>query len=389
MIIRSVAEGRAPFVTIADRMMDVGDRPSGFDYMRLLLAAGVIALHGSIVCYGQLAELQVWQSAARPLFRLILPMFFALSGFLVAGSLLRSRTLAMFLASRILRIFPALSVEVVLSAVLLGPAFTSLTLVQYFQSYEFRAYWWNLVGHVHFRLPGVFDANPNPNVVNGQLWTVPYELYCYVLLTLVTLIGGVRHRWIVVAGGVGLTIAYFAFHLAIRGGVEAFVIGPAPGPLLVVCFVAGAAIYLYRDQLPFGLLGCSSGLVAAIFLVAWIPYGDYIAPWPVAYATVGLGLLNPGRSALVKDVDYSYGLFLYGYPIQQALAAMSDWARLWPINFVATLMVASIVAMLSWRFVEKPSARLRHKLSAWEDRWLGCADKASAGSAEKARIGAA
>ena len=128
-------------------------------------------------------------------------MFFALSGFLVAGSLLRSRTVAMFLASRIIRIFPALSVEVLLSAVLLGPLFTSLTLAQYFRSHEFWGYWWNLVGHVHFRLPGVFDANPNPNVVNGQLWTVPYELYCYVLLALVTLIGGVRHRWIVVAGG--------------------------------------------------------------------------------------------------------------------------------------------------------------------------------------------
>ena len=110
-------------------------------------------------------------------------------------------------------------------------------------------------------------------------------------------------------------------------------------------------------ELPFGLVGCSIGLVAAILLVAWIPYGDYLAPWPVAYATVSLGLLNPGRAALVKDVDYSYGLFLYGYPIQQALAATSDWARLWPINFAATLMIASLVAMLSWHFVERPSVR--------------------------------
>src|SRR4029077_15672800 len=108
--------------------------------------------HSVIVCYGQLAEIAFWKSEARPIVRLILPMFFALSGFLVAGSLERSRTLLMFLALRVIRIFPALSVEVLLSALILGPIFTSISFKSYFSSSEFWEYFLNIVGHVHFRL---------------------------------------------------------------------------------------------------------------------------------------------------------------------------------------------------------------------------------------------
>jgi peptidoglycan/LPS O-acetylase OafA/YrhL len=60
-----------------------------------------------------------------------------------------------------------------------------------------------------------------------------------------------------------------------------------------------------------------------------VPNGDYLIAFPVAYMTIYLGLLNPGRQKLLLSGDYSYGIFLYGYPIQQAVAAFGPVMHEW------------------------------------------------------------
>jgi peptidoglycan/LPS O-acetylase OafA/YrhL len=373
--------------TVAERLAAVSGRPTGFDYMRLLLAVGVVALHSVIVCYGQLAEIAFWKSEARPVIRLILPMFFALSGFLVAGSLERSRTILMFLALRVIRIFPALSVEVVMSALVLGPIFTSFSLERYFSSGEFFVYFLNIVGDVHFRLPGVFDNNPHPNIVNGQLWTVPYELFCYIALTFLALLGAVVRRWAVPAAAVILSVAYAAQHYFRFGEPPAVVVGPVVGVMLIVCFLIGVSIFLYREKIAFSRPVGLFALGLSMILIAVIPYGDYFAPWTIAYATVYLGLLNPPRTVAILGADYSYGLFLYGYPIQQAVAASGAWGQVWGINLFATVGIGLLFARLSWRFVEAPALALRQPLRAIESRWLEW--RGSGGQGLEKRRGAA
>ena len=100
--------------TLAQRMERSGSHSTGFDYMRLLLALGVVLWHTVVICYGNAFQNALWVGPYRALFSFILPMFFALSGFLVCGSLERCRTLVSFLSLRILRIFPALVAEVLL-----------------------------------------------------------------------------------------------------------------------------------------------------------------------------------------------------------------------------------------------------------------------------------
>ena len=65
--------------TVEQRISDTGGRSSGFDYMRLGLACAVIAMHSVITSYGQMTEIEFWQSRIRPVIRPILPIFFALS----------------------------------------------------------------------------------------------------------------------------------------------------------------------------------------------------------------------------------------------------------------------------------------------------------------------
>jgi peptidoglycan/LPS O-acetylase OafA/YrhL len=163
---------------IAQRILFTGGRATGFDYLRLVLALAIVVWHSVATSYGLAVAHALYAGPLRAVLGALLPMFFALSGFLVAGSLQRCRTLPMFLALRALRIFPALTVEVVLSALVLGPLLTTLPLAQYLADPLFWQYLRNAGGDVHFFLPGVFAGNPVRGQINAQLWTVPFELKC-------------------------------------------------------------------------------------------------------------------------------------------------------------------------------------------------------------------
>ncbi len=165
-------------MNFSERMEVAGGRPTGFDYMRLALAISVVVTHSAITTYGREADYNLLSTPLEPFISAILPMFFCLSGFLVAGSLLRSKTLISFLGLRVIRIYPALAVEVLISAIILGPIFTSFGLYAYFSDPVFWRYLLNVTGHIHYILPGVFESNPFPETVNAQLWTVPWELMC-------------------------------------------------------------------------------------------------------------------------------------------------------------------------------------------------------------------
>jgi peptidoglycan/LPS O-acetylase OafA/YrhL len=102
---------------------------TGFDYLRVGLALGVLLVHVAVIADHHISLL-LWTTWFGPFERSLLPAFFVLSGFLVSGSLLRN-SLPRFLALRVLRIIPALAVEVGLSAVVMGFLFTKLSWTEY------------------------------------------------------------------------------------------------------------------------------------------------------------------------------------------------------------------------------------------------------------------
>lgn len=132
-------------------------------------------------------------------------MFFGLSGFLVAGSAKRL-DLKNFLLNRSSRIFPALIVEIVLSALVLGPLVTTYPLAKYFTGLHFYTYFLNIFGVVQLKLPGVFLNNPVAEVVNSSIWTVPLEMGCYALISLLIVTKSLNNCWRIV----GLAIVWVA-----------------------------------------------------------------------------------------------------------------------------------------------------------------------------------
>ncbi len=357
--------------SIAEKLAASGGRPSGFDYLRLALAIGVIAVHSAIVSYNFPGEIALWLSPARPVVRSILPMFFALSGFLVAGSLERSRTLPMFLGLRAIRIYPALAVEALLSALILGPIFTHYSLAGYVHDPLFARYFWNLIGDPQSMLPGVFAHNPLPDYMNRQLWTVPYELLCYVTLAALAVLGVKRWPILLPLAALGIAFSYGAIKFW-RSGTLLYVVGPLPGILLVVAFLCGVAIYLFRDRIPFSTGWFVAMAIASALLLTIVPAGDVLAPFTTAYLAVWLGLTNSRRLWFIRGADYSYGIFLYGFPMQQAVAAaIGPWAQTPVTNTVLSTLAAAAFAGFSWTFIEKPALKLRKPMERLEARWLG------------------
>jgi len=347
--------------TLLDQIQKGNGATAGFDYLRLGLALAVVVWHSVILTSGSLALYQaLWSGPFRFLLAAILPMFFALSGFLVTGSLVRTR-LHQFAVLRVLRLAPALAVEVTLSALILGVLFTTLPLRDYLTSPELGGYFGNIVGLVHFTLPGVFEHNRVPRVVNSQLWTIPFELECYVSLVIVSLLMGLRHRRVFVALLVLFSLAATA-GAVLNNSVSPF--APLQGRVLVVAFLAGVAIHIYRDWIPYSsFIGVGAAVASAVLLQ--IPDTAYLAALPVAYLTVWIGLMRPPK---IPFGDLSYGVYLFHFPVEQTIAHLFPGGACWWQMTLMALPASLLCAWLSWNLVEQPFLSRKKLILARVDR---------------------
>lgn len=367
--------------TFGSRLDEHNGVGPGFDAMRIVLALSVLFVHTSLLRplnpafevapVVPFAPLQQWAFDFA-----ILPMFFALSGFLVAGSAERL-SLGQFVINRGLRILPALAVEIGLSALVLGPLLTVYGLWQYLTDPLFARYFLNIVGAIQYELPGVFLSNPQPHIVNGSLWTVPHEVTCYVVLILCIATGLYRQRLLMLL----LTLALFATSILIFLCGRFGIVLPAQDALtylfvtrgaarLVPLFLLGILLYQYRDRVPYRFGYAMAAIVAyvviaafgapewgtnPIFAFASAPLFVYV----VAYAGLSETLVLP----FISRGDYSYGLYLYGYPLQQAMIQTMPWIDNRAIFFLCSVAAAGLMAVFSWHVIEKPVLRLRRRFS--------------------------
>jgi peptidoglycan/LPS O-acetylase OafA/YrhL len=256
-------------------------------------------------------------------------------------------------------------VETILAALILGPLVTEFSIGRYFADRQFWHYPLNIVGDIHYTLPGVFLHNPTPRIVNLQLWTIPGELLCYLAIVVVSVIGLIRIRVAIPVVAIGyaviLTLSLFMSAHNHSAGLPLFA-GVSLNTLLI-SFLAGVAIFLYRDLLPLNFpifIGCS----VASYALLWNGTYQYAASFPVAYCTVFLGLTDFRKTFVTATGDYSYGVYLYGYPVQQTVMyAFPTLNNTW-FNFGTSLAVALLFASLSWHLVESQVLARRRTIIA-------------------------
>jgi peptidoglycan/LPS O-acetylase OafA/YrhL len=363
--------------TIGDLLDANGGVGPGFDFVRIALAFSIVLAHSLQIATG--AE----RAYGNPLWigvYLQVPMFFALSGFLVAGSASRL-SLGRFLVNRALRIYPALITEIGLSIFLIGLTFTTVSYAEFFADRRFWLYLTNLFGFPHFALPGVFETNPLHGQVNNALWTVPYELACYAIMTFLISTGVIRDRRklllftacvIVFAASPVVSALLHDAALNSRSDLAAYLyenLIKSTHLKLYAYFCCGVTAYQFRDRIPYSRLAFGACL-AALAALSFADHSVMDAAWfrivalPLGvYVTVFLGMTKLPLPGFLKSGDYSYGVYLYGFPVQQAVQTLTGSTSVW-VNFALASPLIYLWSRFSWAFVEKPALSLRNRIFA-------------------------
>ncbi|NRG40829.1 acyltransferase [Rathayibacter sp. VKM Ac-2835] len=328
-------------------------RGNDFDALRLAAALMVVVGHGAVLL-GEPAP----RLLGLPVHSLGVSVFFCVSGFLIAGSMERAPTAGRFLWHRVLRIFPALIVVVAVSMLVLGPLVTSLPVGAYFSSPQTWTYALNVPLLAQYELPGVFDSAVHARpAVNGSLWTLGVEFCCY--------LGVLALRWV---PGTGRTRGVLAVVALVGLGVVTG-LGGALGSSAELCafFAAAAAV---RLLVPAAWLRWPAGVVAlaVLLLAAGTPLQQVALriALPVLVIVVGTGSLPVLRRA-ARFGDFSYGLYLWSYPVQQLVLEVLG-RRPTATNLALVVAVTLLLAVASWWLVERPA--LRWKDLRWKDARL-------------------
>lgn len=330
-------------------------RGNGFDGLRLAAAALVIIGHAYPLT-GNVAP----GLLANGIQTIAVKTFFVVSGFLITGSWVADPNIVRYMSRRCLRIFPGLTLLCLLTIYVVGPAFTSLGIEAYLRSAGTGFYAWNLLLYPVYSLPGVFEHNIYGPAVNGSLWSLPVEVAMYIGIMAITS-GLPRARHIVIP----------LFALALLGAsIYVVRLHPPANPTVIwgtsitsvldaaYYFFAGSAVFVLRLQrYTIWWLGVPLFVGAAI-CVNGIVSGEIVLAFVLPYAVVSIGITHTRLLEKLQGNDYSYGIYLYGFLIQQALTA--TFFQVTAIaNAAMALPIALLLAMLSWHLVEKPALQLK------------------------------
>ena len=341
---------------------------NNFHLIRFIAASLVLYGH----CYpltgrGNYDYLTIASQGIFPTSHMGVCIFFIVSGYLVSQSLQSSRNVYSFIWKRILRIFPALIVVLLLCVFVIGFICTTLTFENYFESYETYRFLKliKLFPFVYNSLPGVFENNPE-KAVNGSLWTLPYEVTMYITLVMLQITNIFKKKGIMFFLFLTLLpiLTYFIFntnpsklipfiHLSIT---DTFEFG--------IFFMTGTIMFLFKEKIHYRLI---------YFLI-------------VTFLWFGLGLLHLTNSIMIKTIsfialpymilylanlkgkvnnfsklgDFSYGIYIYAYPIQQMIIHFTTTNISILKLFSLSSLIVLPISILSWYFVEERA--LKYKL---------------------------
>jgi peptidoglycan/LPS O-acetylase OafA/YrhL len=345
-----------------------GYRDNNFNLLRFIAATLVVFGHSYPLSGNPVGELSVIGSL--DITRIAVDIFFVISGFLVTGSLFARKNVIVFCQSRFLRIFPALAVVLLLTVFVLGPCFTSLPLPEYFRHPDTWRYLVTngLFYDTQFTLPGVFEQLVYPNDVNSSLWTLPYEVKMYLILAVLGCLSYAGPRWLpekqlanlVMLMAVSATACLIYTILLPRKSVEA---DTMDNLRFMSLFFIGGAMHIWRDKLRLNAAIVIIMLALIILLQQKIiqpplikPYKAFLISYSlfIAYIVIYLACIPAGFIRRFNQWgDYSYGIYIYAFPVQQTVSALhgaSSPLLLFAMAFPVTLLFA----IASWHWIEQP-----------------------------------
>jgi peptidoglycan/LPS O-acetylase OafA/YrhL len=347
-----------------------GGRDNNFNLLRIVAAALVIVSHSFALVLGPDAEPLRSRLGTTP-GSIGVEIFFVTSGFLVTSSLLTRKDAGEFLWARILRIYPALLVMVVLTVFGLGLFFTTLSSADYFSARETWRYLVKnatLLADVTYTLPGVYDGLPAGNAVNGSLWSMPIEIRMYLILTFVWILA----RVIPAARAALFQSAIVVFAVGAAGLYLSSGHFPTQNESkftqLFFMFFTGAAFYVLRARIVLSWpVFAVCGIALAVSSVEREAF-FFVYNLTLAYVLLFLAYVPGGRIRTYNRLgDYSYGLYIYAFPIQQSVVALIPGVSVTQVMLLSSALTLAF-AIASWHALEEHALRLKNRYHVWTGR---------------------
>ncbi|MDR1152039.1 MAG: acyltransferase [Bifidobacteriaceae bacterium] len=333
-------------------------RNNALNLVRLMLAAVVIVDHTFPITRGVASP----HVGPETLGGWAVIGFFIVSGYLITGSR-TSRPFAEYLAHRVARIFPGYLVCLGVITFVAAPIayLADHGSLDGFFSTDTKPpmfLWLNFTLHQGpVDVSGTPAGVPYPGVWDGALWSLWYEFMCYLVVGFAFCFAAVRRRsGLVLAIGYAVSVVVMRFHMTVLPYVDNstdiyFFINLLP------FFLAGAVLFHLRHHLRYSVVGAILAAGIALAAIIYVPVcGPHLAAPFLGYVLLWLGTVLP-CPALIRREDISYGLYIYGFVVQQALALMGLRELPVAVFAVGAIALTVVPASLSWVLVEHPALR--------------------------------
>lgn len=324
----------------------LGKKENNFNLLRVVLASMVIIYHSFAIFNDRaISDPIIKYLGVISTGGLAVKTFFFLSGMLVTKSLMNNGSFLRFVKSRLNRILPAYFCVILISALVIGPLISQLTYADYFSDKNTWLYIFNNFAlNTAYLIPGVFIHSKFG--FNGSIWTIPLEIACYSILAI--------------------------YIISIK-------IMKMPNPLFLCLLVIIAPLTPLRDWLfnsngasaiymlaPCFALGCITAILKNNLKVMFMPYfvlfllgffvdnnilKNYLFCFSFCMICLYLFTTKISKKIRIQD-DVSYGMYLWGFPIQQIIA--NNVTTNLVLSCLASLVAAYLVGQVSWRVIEKP-----------------------------------
>jgi peptidoglycan/LPS O-acetylase OafA/YrhL len=353
---KNMSEKQSPLVNHAEEGFP------GLDGVRWLAAWAVVFSHSYPIAAGANAmdPLAAFLGEGNSLGNYAVRIFFVLSGFLLSRSLDHPESDPLrFLVHRLLRILPGFCFAVIVTVLLLGPWLSGLSVSELlFSRNTWLSIYWSIVG-----LGDASSLPPNASrfpelagFINGSLWSIPYELVCYLFLLALHMLLRKSSKVAVAAGLLGL-VSLLAPSWGWTTAHGSFPAAAFPLPFIMLdktlpYFCGGVAFYPIHKKWPFSgpilALAMTLLLGAARFdlqATAFAFCGPVLAVWLGRWAWLAWPMSKSG--------DVSYGIYLFGWPVSLCVALKAAAAG--PVLvFLASVLPVFLLAWLMRRWVENP-----------------------------------
>ena len=339
---------------------------NNFNFLRLLFAVFVLITHSHKLSNAKTVDVLHTITQGQTHFSYLgLFGLFSLSGYLVYQSLGRSKSIFIFFRKRILRIFPALLV-VLLLTIVLGTFVFEGSVSRYIVLPEMQTYLPNnlFLIKTQYDIPGIFENNPVKRMINGSLWSIQYEAAMYLSLATLFFLSRVWKKWIITI----IFLAFLVIKLFFAEKALQFQ-GNIKGEYyleLAVYFFAGSVLAAFeiekwkRNQ----FLIISTSILLVISLMANVFETSRFILLPILVISFGLTYLKPLHHVVQKIGDLSYGVYLYAFPIQQTLMHYFHLQTM--ALLILSLLISMTFAWLSWHIVEKRAMNWKKEMQRFQ-----------------------